>query len=201
MFRRATATLLSLVASSGPLITLAQNGDQLHEMIATEEGFIAMDTPKDWQRANGPGLAFFLRAKDSVETAPVFMYLSATPYGPNEDAKTGNDVISSDIADFKKRFRNGVAQKDEDIELPRAKAQATVYTFLSGEAHNAFEKIAYIREANRMLIVCLSAKNDVEFRGSNATFESFVRSYGGSIVAAPSHPTELPSREKQSGLL
>lgn len=170
----------SLLFNTAP--TVIQQSDQPHEIIVTESGLVAMDIPEGWQQASGPGLAFFLRKNDSAQNAPVFMYLSATPYGPNEEAKTPDAVISSDISDFKQRFETGNVQKSPDIDLPRAKSRATVYAFMSGQSHNSFEKIAYIAELHRVLIVCMSAKNGSAFKESDAAFLSFVKSYGGSIA-------------------
>ena len=162
--------------------TAVQQTDEHHEMIITADGLVAMDAPEGWQQANGPGLAFFLRKKDSAENAPVFMYLSATPYGPTEESKTSEEVISTDISDFKQRFKTGNVQKSSDIDLPRVKSRATIYTFISGQSHNSFEKIAYIAELHRVLIVCMSAKNEAAFKESDAAFISFVKSFGGSIT-------------------
>jgi len=181
MYRLAQLSNLLLAGLLIPHIPVTQNTDELHEMIATEAGLIAMDTPKGWQRTNGPGLAFFVREKDPSGGAPVFMYISSTPFGPKEDAKTVEEVISSDISGFKERFKNGSVQKEEEIDLPRAKSGATVYTFLSHETNNAFEQIAYIREVNRVLIICLSARKNSDFQASGPAFRSFVHSYGGSV--------------------
>ena len=170
--------LIGLLIPANPI---TQNNDEPHEMIATEAGLTAMDTPEGWRRADGPGLAFFIREKDTPGDVQVFMYISLTPFGPKEDAKTADAVLASDISGFKKRFKNGSVQKEEDIDLPRAKSRATVYTFVSHETNNAFEQIAYIRELNRVLIICLSARDNDRFQASRTAFRAFVHSYGGSV--------------------
>jgi hypothetical protein len=73
------------------------------------------------------------------------------------------------------------------MELPASKQQALVYTFQSGEAHNAFEEIVYLGEANRVLV--LSAKTRDACDKALGAFRSFARSYRGSITA-----TEQPAR-------
>src|SRR5262249_48261525 len=158
------------------------------EMRAAEEGLIAIDIPKGWVRSEGPGLAFFLREKDDQRTAPACMYLSSAPIGPDEDAKTFDDFVESDISSFKRRFKSGSVEKDADLELPRAKLKATFYTFLSGETTNAFEEIVYIPEGHRVLILVLSAKTAEALDSTRSDLLSFAQSYSGSIVETPATP-------------
>jgi len=178
---------MSLLSALFVLLSLA-HPQEPREMLATEEGLIAIDIPKGWVRSEGPGLAFFLREKDDPRTAPACIYLSSAPIGPDEDAKTFDDFVESDINSFKRRFKNGRAEKENDLELPRAKLKATVYTFLSGETTNAFEEIIYIPESHRVLILVLSAKTAEALASARPDLHSFAQSYSGSIVEAPASP-------------
>jgi hypothetical protein len=173
-----------------PLLLLLLTAPQdPSEMLATDEGFIAIDVPKGWVRSEGPGLAFFLREKDDPHAAPVCIYLSTNPIGPDEDAKTMTEFIESDTKQFLQRFKNGKVQKEDDLELPRVKSKASLYTFISGETSNAFEQIAYIPEPHRVLIVALSAKTNEAFLSARSDFHSFAQSYSGSIVETqPAQP-------------
>src|SRR5262249_7067287 len=131
---------------------------------------------------------------DKPRTAQAFMYLSTLSYGPDEESKTVHQAIDADIDGFRQRFKKGQVEREEDLNLPRAKTQALVYTFLSGEARNAYERIAYIPEANRVLVAALSAKTDKAFVDAAPDFRAFVQSYGGSIgtTVSPSSPSDKP---------
>ena len=115
-------------------------------MIVTAVGLLALDTPKGWVQAGGPGLAFFLPEGADANTAEVWMYIDESPFGPKEDDKDFHSAIQSDIAGFKQHFPNGIVRVENSLDLPRVKQKAEVYTFESGEQHNAFEQTAYIED-------------------------------------------------------
>ncbi len=92
------------------------------------------------------------------------------------------EYVESDIAGFKQLFKSGVVTEETPIDLPFAKSKALVYTFLSGETNNAFEKIVYIAENNRVLILALSAKKKHACENSQTVFRQFAQSYRGSIT-------------------
>jgi hypothetical protein len=146
----------------------------------TSQGFLAIDTPKGWVHSEGPGLAFFLPEGVNPENAQVSIYISSAPVGQNEEDKDANSYIQSDISGFRQRFKNAV-RKEDALFLPQVKQQAAVYTFQSGETHNAFEQIVYISDVNRVLILALSAKNSDALKGSMQVFHEFAKSYRGSI--------------------
>jgi hypothetical protein len=68
------------------------------EMLMTDQGFIAIDSPKDWMRAAGPGLAYFVPPAKGREQPTVWIYISSAPVGPHEEAKDLQAYIQSDIA-------------------------------------------------------------------------------------------------------
>ena len=150
-------------------------------MLMTRQGFLAIDTPKGWVQSEGPALAFFLPKGVSPEKAQVSIYISSAPVGPNEEDKDADSYIQSDIAGFRQRFKSAVVHKEEALYLPQVKQQAAVYTFQSGETHNAFERIVYVSDVNRVLILALSAKNVDALKGSIQAFQEFAQSYRGSI--------------------
>lgn len=119
------------------------------------------------------------------------IYISGAPIGPEKQDKTLSDYIRSDISGFKSRFQKGDAHKEQAILLPVSKMEVPVYTFKSGEAHNAVEQVAYIQDtAERVLTVVLSAKTDPAFNESLPAFQSFVKSFRGSIVLTSDHPAK-----------
>ena len=150
-------------------------------MIVTAVGLLALDTPKGWVQADGPGLAFFLPKGADANTAEVWMYIDASPFGPKEDDKDFHSAIQSDIAGFKQHFPNGIVRVENSLDLPRVKQKAEVYTFESGEQHNAFEQTAYIEDLGRMWTLTLSAESSAALARAMPAFRAFAQSYGGSI--------------------
>jgi len=137
----------------------ASSDQDLHEMLFTEAGLLAFDTPKDWERSDGPGVASFVPKGSDAETSVAMIYISGAQIGPDQKDKTLSEYVQSDISGFKSRFQNGDVHKEPAILLPASKIEVPVYTFKSGEAHNAVEQVAYIQDtAERVLTVVLSAK-------------------------------------------
>ena len=155
---------------------------EMPEMLATEQGILAINTPKGWVQTYDPGLAYFTRKRDKVESAPVWIYISSAPIGPDQEAKNTAAYIQSDIANFKKRFEAATVKEEEQLALPKLKTRAPVYTFRSGEKHNVIEQVVYVGEANRVLTLVLSAKKTSAFEQTLPVFHEFVKSYGGSVA-------------------
>jgi hypothetical protein len=151
-------------------------------MLLTQQGMLAIDSPNGWVRADGPGLAYFVPKAGTTAANNVFIYISSAPIGPTEDTKNLKEYVESDIAGFKHRFKSGVITEETPIDLPFAKSKAPAYTFCSAEVNNAFEKIVYIAEKNRVLILALSAKKKDAFDESQSVFRQFVQSYRGSLA-------------------
>jgi hypothetical protein len=159
----------------------AESSSEMHEMLVTPAGFLAIDTPKGWEQSAGPGLAFFLPKGFDRETSDVWIYINYAPVGPNEEDKDMGSYIQSDIAGFKHQFKNAIVRKEEDLLLSQVKQHATVYSFQSGDAKNSFEQVIYIEDAGRVLILDLTAKNADAFARTLQLFHEFAKSYRGSI--------------------
>ena len=159
----------------------ADSSSQMHEMLVTQEGFLAIDTPKGWVRSDGPGLAFFLPEGVDRKNTEVWIYINCAPVGPHEEAKDMDSYIQSDISDFKQHFKNATVRKEEALFLPEVKQQAVVYTIESGEEDNAFEQVIYIRNVGRVLIFDMTAKNSDALKRTVQLFHEFAKSYRGSI--------------------
>ncbi len=168
-----------------PVVCTAQNpnsnSNEPRGMVATAAGFVALDTPKGWVQADGPGLAFFLPEGTDPRNAEAWVVLDASPIGPKEDDRDLHSAIQSDIDGFKRRFPKAIVRAEEPLVLPRVKQKAENYSFESGEEHNAFEQTAYIGDLGRVWIVTLSAKNAAALSRSLPAFHQLVQSYGGSI--------------------
>jgi len=169
------------VASSCMAQKPSDGSSEPHEMLVTQTGFLAFDTPKGWVRSEGPGLAFFLPEGVDRENAEVWIYINSAPVGPNEEDKNMDSYIQSDISGFKQRFKNAIVRMENALLLPQVKQLAVVCTFQSGEANNAFEQVVYIQDVNRVLILDLNAKNSDALARSMPIFHEFAKSYRGSI--------------------
>jgi hypothetical protein len=159
----------------------AVHSDKPREMLMTEAGLIAVDTPEGWERADGPGLAFFLPKGTDPSKADVWIYLAGMPVGAKEDAKNTVSAIESDISEFRKRFKNGTVREEKSLTLPRVKQDARVYTFESGEEHNSFEQVVYIADDGQVLTLTLSARNRQAFDRALPVLKAFAESYGGTL--------------------
>jgi len=154
------------------------------EMLVTEQGFLAINSPKGWVRTDGPGLAYFVPPQKKKGQSLVWIYISSAPIGPNEEAKDLKSYIDSDKAAFKQRFRNGAVQEEIPLSLPQAKLHAPVLTFRSGEKKNTVEQVVYVGEVTRVLTLVLSAREQAAFDKALPTFRDFAKSYSGSITPA-----------------
>jgi hypothetical protein len=159
----------------------AEGPSEMHEMLVTQAGFLAIDTPKGWEQSEGPGLAFFLPKGLDREKSDVWIYINLAPVGANEEDKDMDSYIQSDIAGFKHQFKNAIVTKEEDLLLSQMKQHAVVYSFQSGDAKNSFEQVIYIADVGRVLILDLTAKNAVAFARTLQLFHEFAKSYRGSI--------------------
>jgi hypothetical protein len=148
--------------------------------LTTRLGSIAIDTPKGWSRASGPGLAIFLPDGKDSDNAEAWIYISSAPIGPKEEYRNFNSYIQYDTTAFRDKYKNGTVRIEPSMLLPSAKTRARIFTFESGEWRNAYEQIVYIEEAHRVLILALSAKNSTAFVQSIPAFREFVKSYRGS---------------------
>ena len=154
------------------------DGAQPPEMLLTEQGFLAIDSPKGWVRTTRPGLAYFVPPGSGREQPSVWIYISSALIGPNEETKDAKAYIQSDIAGFKRRLKAGMVREEVPLSLPYVKLQAPVYTFQSGENRNALEQVAYVSENDRVLTLVLSGRDRATFL---PLFQKFAQSYRGSI--------------------
>jgi len=142
-----------------------------------------LNTPYGFERVQGPGLAFFRpKGKTQSKGDPV-IYINCAPVGPKEQDKSVESYIESDISGFQQHFKKGSVQKEDDVLLPTSpRLRAPAYTFRSGEENNAYERIVYIPENGRVLILVLSVKTQDALAKTLPVFTEFVTSYKGSII-------------------
>ena len=180
------ALLLSLLPlGSSRAQQTPDNSPAPPEIIATDDGLLALTTPKYWVRADGPGAAYFVPANAAQNPPSVCIYISSASIGPKEEAKDLEAYIQSDISNFQRRYKNAVVRREQPIPLPQMKLQASVVTFRSGEKTNSFEQVIYLPDTGRVWTLVLSAKEEPAFTNSLAAFHEFAQSYRGTINVAP----------------
>lgn len=167
-----------------PKQATTETASDIHEMLLTQEGLLAFDTPKGWVRSKGPGLASFVPKASGAKAPVVVIYISEAPVGADQTDKTLSDYVQSDIAAFKARFEKAIVHQEQPILLLTSQVSVPLYTFKSGEKHNTVEQVAYIQDtAQRVLTVVLSAKTEEAFSKSLSAFQGFVKSFRGSVTA------------------
>jgi hypothetical protein len=183
-----------LLLTSGATITtalLAQQPTETSkppEMLMTEQGFLAIDSPKGWVRTAGPGLARFVPPPQDQGQPLVWIYISSAAVVPNEEGKDLKAYIGSNTAGCKRRFKNGEVQREAPLRLPRVKLDVPVRTFRSNEKRNTAEQVVYVAEATRVLTLVLSAREPSAFAKALPTFRDLARSYRGSITPTRDGP-------------
>src|SRR5580693_149083 len=98
---RALSTAGLIVSSFVPLLcssTYAQakpeKSDERAEMQIIEGGFLAIDTPKGWERVEGSGLACFVTKGASVMDAAALIYISGAPIGEWSRPRTDRNIFN-----------------------------------------------------------------------------------------------------------
>jgi hypothetical protein len=183
-FSLSQGLLMMIVLCGSSLAEQSTDSPQPTEMLLTEQGFVAIDPPKGWVRTAGPGLAYFIPPGSRKEQPSVWIYISSALIGPNEETKNAKAYIQSDIALFKGRFKGGIVREEIPLSLPYSKLRAPVYTFQSGEKRNVVEQVVYVSESQRALILVLSARDMATFLKTLPIFQSFAKSYRGSMSSS-----------------
>lgn len=124
----------------------SESSSDIHEMLFTEGGLLAFDTPRGWVRSEGRGLASFVPKGSSAKTPAAVIYISGATIGPDQTDKTLSDYVQSDISGFKARFERAIVRQEQPILLPTSQISVPLYTFRSGEKNNAVEQVAYIQD-------------------------------------------------------
>ena len=182
--RQLASSLLLLILCASLPAQQKPNDSTPPEIISTEDGLVALTTPKGWVRADGPGAAYFV-PEASTQNPPVCIYLSSASIGAKEEVKDMDAYIESDITNFKRRYKNAVVQREQPLALSLMKLQAPIVTFRSGEKTNSFEQVVYIPDVGRVWTLVLSAKEEPAFTNSLPALHDFAQSYRGTISVSP----------------
>lgn len=178
------ACFLEVAALFAAPLACAQNppapSSDMHGMVATSAGLLAIDPPPGWPQTNGPCLANFAPAAPKQPSAELCI-TSSPVESPGHNSSLGA-FIAEDLAAFRQRFSGARVSREDPIPVPGYVQPATVYSFASGDpAHNAFERVAYIADYRRVWIFTLSAPTQAILERALPVFRAFVASYRGSI--------------------
>jgi hypothetical protein len=166
---------------------IAQQTDEdasVHELLVTDAGFIAIYSPKDWIRVEGRGLANFMPPDNDVHQHDDRIYINSAAVGPNEDSKDIDAYIDADIAGFRKVYPAATVERGDALDLPVVHRKASVVTFRSGAEKNAIERVVYVDDGDRVLLLVLSATNAAAFDWALPVFTAFAQSYRGAMTQA-----------------
>ena len=185
--QRASFLVLFVVCTSPAFLRAQQKAADSPappEIIATDDGLLALTTPKGWIRADGAGAAYFV-PEASGQNPRVCIYIASAPISSKAGAKDLQTYIESDISNFNSKYKNAIVRREQPLELPQMQLRASVITFRSGEKTNSFEQVIYIPDVGRVWTLVLSAKEEPLFTSSLAVFHEFAQSYRGTISVSP----------------
>lgn len=150
------------------------------EMFMTSAGFLAISTPPGFQRSDGPMPVWFIPEKGKAGSGAIYI----TPVRIGEGTPFANlaKFIEDDIAGFRKRFTKGMANEEKPLSIPHGNQKVPAWTFRSGEKNNGFERLVFVEDARGLVwLLVLTTSTDADFKKHLPAFETFVKSYKGSI--------------------
>ena len=156
-----------------------QTGDKVDGVILMGQAFaFILKEPPGWildtSAGKSSGLhAVVYREGSSWKDGVAVMYVRVLY--KNQDRKTLEDVIQSDIKDFKDANRNSTVSPMRAL-MTRDKKQAKMRRFHDAQNKN-WEAVAYIDQPCTVAIMALTSRTESEYANSLPAFESFVASY------------------------
>lgn len=136
-----------------------------------------LGAPKGWVLDNQSGkpqglVAVFYPKGGSWANSPSVMYSRIQP----KKGKTFAEAIQWDIDYMKKQSPMIQVTEQAPITYGKEKKQASV-RYLTGEHDRNLEAVAYMEEANWVVLVVLTSRNEQSFKESLPAFKELVESY------------------------
>lgn len=161
----------------------AQPAPNNGEMQMTSAGFLAVSTPAGFLRVEGPIDVVFTPGGKEFGTTGSFIYITPVRIGKGTRFKSLDAFVADDVKRFRKQYKKSAAQEESAVELPFDGRKAPSWTFRSGESKNAFERLVFLQDAEKLVwLLVLSATSAAEFEQTVPVFLDFVRTYKGSII-------------------
>ena len=154
------------------------NKDSNSGIIYGKNHAYALTAPKGWVLDNKSGVsqglhAVFYPQNSSWKDGVSVMY--ANVWEKKSAEQTVNVIITSDIAEFKKKSPDLKVEDAKAIELGKGKT-ATVRHF-SNDTNGNSEAIAYIEEEKVVVLIILTSRTKKDFESSLSAFQELVGSY------------------------
>jgi hypothetical protein len=166
----ASATTGSAVADSSTRKALVIEGDNHLFMVSAPAGWVLDDTSGMGSRIR----CVFYPKGEQWSTAATVMYVNPL-HGYGAKTRTVSTLIAEDEKSFRQRSPKG---KITDAgTIPTAGKKAAVVRYFSNDGGPAHEAVAYVPEADLVMLLVLSSKSPQGFQGALAAYRELVQSY------------------------
>jgi hypothetical protein len=171
----AAATAPGATAAAAPHDTttrkaLVIEGDNHLFMISAPDGWVLDDTAGMGSRIR----CVFYPKGQKWSTAPTVMYVNPL-HGYGAKARTVSLLIAEDEKSFKKNSPHGKVSDGGTIQTTGKKT--AVVRYFSSNGGPAHEAVAYVPEAEMVMLLVLSSKTPQGFQGALAAYREMVQSY------------------------
>ena len=149
---------------------LVIEGDNHLFMISAPEGWVLDDTSGMGSRIR----CVFYPKGQKWATAPTVMYVNPL-HGYGAKTRTVSMLIAEDEKSFKKNSPRGKVTDGGTIQTSGRKT--AVVRYFSSNGGSAHEAVAYVPEAEMVMLLVLSSKTPEGFQGALAAYRELVQSY------------------------
>jgi hypothetical protein len=145
-------------------------GDNHLFMISAPEGWVLDDTSGMGSRIR----CVFYRKGEQWSTAATVMYVNPL-HGYGARARTVSALIAEDEKSFRQRSPRGKVTEGGTIQTTGKKT--AVVRYFSNDGGPAHEAVAYVPEAELVMLIVLSSKTPDGFQGALPAYREMVQSY------------------------
>ena len=145
-------------------------GDNHLFMVSTPDGWVLDDTSGMGSRIR----CVFYPKGQNWATAPTVMYVNPL-HGYGAKTRTVSMLMAEDEKSFKKNSPRGKVTDGGTIQTTGKKTAVVRYFSNNGGAAN--EAVAYVPEAELVMLIVLSSKTPQGFQGALAAYREMVQSY------------------------
>jgi len=145
-------------------------GDNHLFMVSTPDGWVLDDTSGMGSRIR----CVFYPKGQKWATAPTVMYVNPL-HGYGAKTRTVSMLMAEDEKSFKKNSPRGKVTDGGTIQTTGKKTAVVRYFSNDGGAAN--EAVAYVPEAEMVMLIVLSSKTPQGFQGALAAYREIVQSY------------------------
>ena len=149
------------------------------QIIEGDNHLFMVSTPKGWVLDDTSGMGSRIRCVfypkgEKWTTAPTVMYVNPL-HGLGVKKRTLSALITEDEKDFHKRSPKGRVSDAGTIKT--AGKKTAVVRYFSNDGGPAHEAVAYVAEADLVMLLVLSSRSPVGFQQALAAYHDLVQSY------------------------